>query len=308
LIERTKTPAKILCAGGAVQDNVMKVETFPAAGGKVPASEFVITIGGQAGNASIAIARLGGSARYAGALGDRDDEIANWIVAKLEHEHVDCSFAVRVKNAMSSVSLIMLDASGEKMIATRRGEGLTTALPADAEKAVDGMDAVLLDNRYPIFMMPIVAAATKRGIPRVLDLDRPAALDDALLLGSTHVISSAEAMRGTAGEKDLSAALKKLGEHYKGFLAVTDGPDGVYWRDGGEVRHMDAFKVKAVDTLGAGDVFHGAFTFRLVESGNAVDAMRFAGAAAAIKCTRFGGLMGAATRAEVDDFLRQQPA
>ncbi len=71
---------------------------------------------------------------------------------------------------------------------------------------------------------------------------------------------------------------------------------------------MDAFKVKAIDTLGAGDVFHGAFTFRFVESGDVHDAMRFAGAAAAIKCTRFGGLMGAATRAEVDDFLKQNPA
>ena len=68
---------------------------------------------------------------------------------------------------------------------------------------------------------------------------------------------------------------------------------------------MPAFKVKAIDTLGAGDVFHGAFTFRLVETGDLVDSMRFASAAAAIKCTRFGGLMGAATRAEVDDFLKR---
>lgn len=299
-----KNPATILCAGGAVQDNVMKVEAFPAAGSKVSGSDFVITIGGQAGNASVAIARLGGNARYAGALGGADDPIANWIVSKLNAERVDCTHAVRVKGAMSSVSLIMLDASGEKMIATRRGEGLTSAVPTDAEKAVDGVDAVLLDNRYPDFMMPIVAAATTRGIPRVLDLDRPATPDDALLNGATHVISSAEAMRGTAGERDLSAALKKLGQRYKGFLAVTDGPDGVYWLDNGNVRHMDAFKVEAVDTLGAGDTFHGAFTLRLVETGDVVESMRFGAAAAALKCTRFGGLMGAATRPEVDAFLK----
>ena len=67
---------------------------------------------------------------------------------------------------------------------------------------------------------------------------------------------------------------------------------------------MEAFKVDAVDTLGAGDTFHGAFTFRLVESGDLVASMRFATAAAAIKCTRFGGLMGAPTRAEVDAFLK----
>lgn len=308
MTEFTKSPAKILCAGGAVQDIVMKVETFPDAGSKVQGSDFVITIGGQAGNAAVAIARLGGSARYAGALGGDDDDIANRIVTTLEREHVDCSHAVRVKGAISSVSLIMIDAAGEKMIATRRGEGLTSAVPADAAKAVAGIDAVLLDNRYPAFMMPIVEAATGRGIPRVLDLDRPAALDDALLLGSTHVISSAEAMRVSTGVKDLSAALKKLGEQYKGFLAVTDGPDGVYWLDNGHVRHMDAFKVGAIDTLGAGDTFHGAFTLRLVETGDVVESMRFAAAAAAIKCTRFGGLMGAATRAEVAAFLNERAA
>ena len=155
---------------------------------------------------------------------------------------------------------------------------------------------MLLDNRYPNFVTPICKAAQARGIPRVLDLDKAAPLDDPLLHACSHVISSAEALRGTTGLNDLGAALKKLGQSFKGFLAFTDGSDGVYWLEDGEIRHMDAFKVKAIDTLGAGDVFHGAFTFRFVESGDVRDAMRFAGAAAAIKCTRFGGLMGAATR------------
>ena len=69
---------------------------------------------------------------------------------------------------------------------------------------------------------------------------------------------------------------------------------------------MAAFKVDAIDTLGAGDTFHGAFTFRLVETGDAVEAIRFAAAAAAIKCLRFGGLMGAPSRAEVEAFLQRQ--
>ncbi|MCK9915773.1 PfkB family carbohydrate kinase [Microbacteriaceae bacterium K1510] len=284
----------------------MKVEAFPAAGTKVQATDFVVTIGGQAGNASVAISRLGGDARYAGALGSKDDAIANWIVGKLTAEHVDCTHGRRIEGAMSSVSLIMLDATGEKMIATRRGEGLLSAVPVDAEKAVDNVDAVLLDNRYPNFMMPIVQAATKRGVPRVLDLDRPAAIDDPLLNGSTHVVSSAEAMRGTTGEQNFGAALKKLGQTYKGFLAVTVGPEGVYWLDNGDVRHMDAFKVKSVDTLGAGDTFHGAFTLRLVETGDVAEAMRFGAAAAAIKCTRFGGLMGAPTRSELETFLKER--
>jgi sugar/nucleoside kinase (ribokinase family) len=68
---------------------------------------------------------------------------------------------------------------------------------------------------------------------------------------------------------------------------------------------LDAFKVDAVDTLGAGDTFHGAFTFRLIETGDLIESMRFGAAAAAIKCTRFGGLKGAPSRAEVAAFLKQ---
>lgn len=284
----------------------MRVDKFPQPGSKVQASEFLITSGGQAGNAAVAVARLGGKTSYIGALGDHDDEVANTIVKTFAGENIDVSRALRVPGARSSVSLIMIDANGEKMIATRRDQGLSQAVPKNAEEAVAAIDAVLLDNRYVNISMPLCAAAKARGIPRVLDLDKPAPPDDPLVTGSTHVISSADAMRESTGLKDHSAALRKFGETYKGFLAVTDGPDGVYWREGGAIRHMPAFKVEAVDTLGAGDTFHGAFTFRLVETGDVVASMRFAAAAAAIKCTRFGGLMGAATRDEVDAFLKSR--
>ena len=283
----------------------MRVDKFPDAGTKVQASQFLITSGGQSGNAAVAVARLGGKVTFVGPLGGDDDEVADRIVGILVRENIDCSGAVRVPGALSSVSLILVDARGEKMIATRRNQGLSAVTPADVDAAVGEADAVLLDIHYPNFVMPICMAAQKRGIPRVLDLDRAVAPDDRLLAASSHVIASAEALRGTTGLSDFAAGLRKLAEHYRGFLAVTDGPDGVYWLEGGAVRHMPAFKVNAIDTLGAGDVFHGAFTFRLVETGDPIESMRFGAAAAAIKCTRFGGLMGAATRAEVDDFLNR---
>lgn len=284
----------------------MRVDKFPDPGSKVQASEFLITSGGQAGNAAVAVARLGAKTSYIGALGDHDDEVANTIVKTFAGENIDVSRAIRVPGARSSVSLILIDANGEKMIATRRDQGLSQAVPADPAAAVADIDAVLLDNRYTNISMPLCEAAKKRGIPRVLDLDKPSPPDDPLVMGSTHVISSADAMRESTGLKDHAAALRKFGKTYQGFLAVTDGPDGVYWREGDAIHHMPAFKVEAVDTLGAGDTFHGGFVFRLVETGDVVDSMRFAAAAAAIKCTRFGGLMGAATRAEVDEFLRKR--
>jgi sugar/nucleoside kinase (ribokinase family) len=304
----TKRDVRILCAGGAVQDIIMRVEQFPAPGSKVQASEFLITSGGQAGNAAVAIARLGVKTSYIGALGGPDDEVANTIIKTFAAENIDVSRAIRVPGARSSVSTIMIDSTGEKMIATRRNQGLSEAVPADPEAAVAEVDAVMLDNRYSNISLPICLAAQARGIPRVLDFDKPTPASDPLLQACTHVICSADAIRESTGLADIPAALMKLGEGYDGFLAVTDGPDGVYWRDGKTVRHMPAFKVKAVDTLGAGDTYHGAFATRLAETGDEIESMRFAAAAAAIKCTRFGGLKGAATRAEVDAFLKARAA
>jgi sugar/nucleoside kinase (ribokinase family) len=296
----------VLCAGGAVQDIVMRVETFPKAGHKVQASDYVVTIGGQSGNAAVAAARLGAVTFYAGTLGAPDDPVAGEIVAALEKNGVDCSGTVRVPGAQSSVSLILLDAQGEKMIATRRDSGLNDAKLPHIPELVARADAILADNRYPLFAVPVCEAAKARGIPRVLDFDKPTAFDDRLLLLSTHVIASADAAREATGETDLPAALKTMGRHLGCFLAITDGAAGYYWLDRGEVSHGQAFKVDVVDTLGAGDVFHGAFTLRLAETGDEVEAMRFAAAAAAIKCTRFGGTTGAATREEVDSFLSER--
>src|SRR5262245_63242048 len=260
----------------------MRVDRLPEPGTKVQASEFLITSGGQSGNAAVAISRLGSHVSFVGPLGAEDDECASRIVRTLMQEKIDCTGAVRVPGAISSVSLILVDAAGEKMITTRRDQGLVEVPPQNVERTVSAVDAVLLDNRYPNFVVPICNAARARGIPRVLDFDKAAPLDDPLLTGCSHVICSSEALRGSTGVDDLPAALKKLGQHFSGFLAVTDGDRGVYWLDNGETRHMPAFKGTALGTLGAGDVFHGAFTLRMVENGELVDSMRFARAVADI--------------------------
>jgi sugar/nucleoside kinase (ribokinase family) len=297
---------KILCSGIAVQDIVMRVESFPVPGAKVPASEFVITGGGCAANAAVAIARLGGRVAFAGPLGGGNDPVSNRIVADLNAEGIDCSGTVRVDGGTASVSLILLDAEGEKTIATRRGGHLGHVLPADAGKLVADADAVLVDNRFPEFVAAVCRAAHARKIPVVIDLDQATKLDDPLLALGSHVVSSAEALRGTTGLVDYGAGLKRLAEHVSGFLAITDGPNGIYWLEQGSLRHLPAFKVKAIDSLGAGDAFHGAFTLALAEGRDLINAMRFASATAALKCTKFGGASGAPQRAEVEEFLKQR--
>ena len=279
---------------------------FPAPGTKVPASDFVITGGGCAANAAVAIARLKGRVAFAGPLGGANDPVSERIVADLTAEGIDCSGAVRVDGGTASVSLILLDAQGEKTIATRRGVKLGNVLPVDAGRLVADADAVLVDNRFPEFVTAVCQAARLRKIPVVIDLDQATQVDDPLFALGTHVISSAEALHGITGLTEHGAGLQRLAEHVPGFLAVTDGPNGITWLDAGSVRHMPAFKVKAIDSLGAGDAFHGAFTLALAEGRDLGGAMRFASATAALKCTKFGGASGAPARAEVEEFLKHQ--
>lgn len=305
MTERAPRGPKILCAGIAVQDIVMRVEKFPSPGTKVAASKFIITGGGCAANAAVAIARLNGRVAFAGPLGGSDDHISDRILSDLAREGVDCSGVERVEGGTASVSLILLDETGEKTIATRRGVNLDEILPKDSARLVADADAVLVDNRFPQFVTEVCRAAQKCRIPIVIDLDQATNVRDPLLALGTHVVSSAEALRGTTGLRDYGAALEELARHIPGFLAITDGPHGVYWLEGGRLRHMPAFKIKAIDSLAAGDAFHGSFTLGLVEGRKLPDILRFASATAALKCTKFGGAAGAPTRAEVETFLSQ---
>ena len=282
----------------------MRVEQFPAPGSKVHASDFIVTGGGCAANAAVAAARLAARAAFAGPLGGDNDDVSNRILADLEAEGIDCNGVVRLDGGSASVSLILLDAAGEKAIATRRGVSLNHLLPRDAQALVEDADAVLIDNRFPEFVTAVARAARARKIPLVIDLDLATKPEDRLLALGTHVIASSEALRATTGGDDPRAGLKCLAKHIAGFLAVTDGPNGVYWLQDGGLRHMPAFTVTAVDTLGAGDVFHAGFTLALAEGRDLAGALRFACAAAALKCTRFGGAAGAPKRAEVEAFLK----
>jgi sugar/nucleoside kinase (ribokinase family) len=301
----SRSPA-VLCVGIAVQDIVFRVANFPPPGGKCMTDQFRIISGGCAVNAAIAVARLGGRAHYAGPLGDVDDAVSNQLIAEMAREGIDTSGVVRVPGATAPVSGIMIDGSGERMIATYRDPRIEAARVADPDRLLGNASLLLADNRFPEFVQPICAAARRRGIPVLLDADRPSAEDDPLFGIPTHVIFSGECLRETTGLDDLAAGLERMAPRTRAFLAVSDGPNAVHYRAGGEMRTMPVFRIEAIDTLAAGDVFHAGIALALAEGRDEVTAMRFGAAAAALKCTRFGGSMGAPTRAELDAFLARQ--
>jgi sugar/nucleoside kinase (ribokinase family) len=267
--------------------------------------EFTITGGGCAANAAIAIARLGGEARYAGPLGD--DEHSAHILDGLARECVDAEGITRVPGTESSVSGIFVDAAGERLLATHRSPRLASARPRDPERLLHGVQVVLADNHFPLFVTPVCEAARARGLPIVLDIDKPVDTRDPLMDIVSHPIFSAEALRAGTGIDDLPRALAAAGKHCPGFVGVTDGRNGAYWckhaSSDPALRHQPAFNVEAADTLAAGDVFHAAFALALAEGRDEADAMRFASAAAALKCTRFGGIVGSPKRADVVQLL-----
>ncbi len=297
--------ATILCAGIAVLDQVFRVERFPVAEVKTQASEFLSVNGGNAANAAIAIAHLGGAARFVGPLGGPAGEDVNGdrFLALMAREAIDCSACPRVSGVPTSISAISIDPRGERAIVNFRDDRLAAARPADPAALVAFADAVIADNRFPEFVLPICRAARDRGIAVVLDADEPRHRSNDLLTVASHVVFSAEGLRATTGIGDLAAALVRAGEMTPSFLAVTDGTNDVLWLDRGAPRGFSVFRVEAVDTLGAGDVFHGAFALMLAEGQGEQGAMHFAAAAAAVKCTRFGGITGAPRRAEVEAFL-----
>lgn len=293
----------MLCAGIAVQDIVFRVQEFPPPGGKCMTNEFAVVPGGCAVNAAIAIARMGGRAQYVGPLGHPGDTVSNQIIDQLTREGVGTIGVVRVPEATAPVSGIMVDASGERMITTYRDKRIETARVADPDRLVAGMSMVLADNRFPNFVRPICEAARRQGIPVLLDGDRPTVEDDPLFLVPTHIVFSSECLRATTGQQDLSTGLLRMTSHCNAFLAVSDGAGAVRYIEGDAVRSLPVFTVNAIDTLAAGDVFHAGVALALAEGHDEIAAMRFGSAAAAIKCTRFGGSMGAPKRAEVDALL-----
>ena len=291
----------VLCAGIAVVDMLFRVKAFPRPEVKTQASEFRTVNGGNAANAAVAIVHLGARASFSGPLGA--DTAGDTFLKLAARQDIDCSACPRLTEVPTSVSAICIDARGERAITNFRDERLAAARPANPAALVAGVDAVIADNRFPGYVRDICAAARARGIPVVLDADEPRHDSNTLFDRVTHVVFSAEGLRATAGTDSLGRGLIDLSKQTKSFLAVTDGANDVLWLDNGELRQIPAFRVDVVDTLGAGDTFHGAFTLMLAEGMAERPAMRFAAATAALKCTRYGGILGAPSRAEVEAFL-----
>ena len=299
-------PPRILCIGQPVRDLTFRVQELPARDSKANVDHFEQICGGNSLNAAIGIARLGGRASLCGPMGDINETASRYIFEQLASEGIDTSHIVHMPGAVTPISAFMIDKTGERTGVTYRDPKLWNVKLPPADTLLTDCDAVLIESRCADFSTDLCAEAMLRGIPVIVDVDRAMSLRDDLLRASTHLVFSNEPLQETAGCQDEGEALKQIAKLTPAFVACTRGARGTIWLDEqGALQETPAFPVQAVDTLGAGDIFHGAFALAIAEKQDLRQALQFASGAAALKCTRFGGAFGAPQRLEVEELLRQ---
>lgn len=298
---------RILCIGMPVRDLTFHVQGLPKRGFKIGAERFEEISGGNAFNAAVAISRLGGGAAFCGPMGDAGETSSRYIFDKATELGIAMQDIVHMPGLVTPISTVMIDPGGERTIITFRDPELWKVRLPEADRMLNNCDAILAESRCAAFCTDLCAEARRRGIPVVIDVDSAMSMREGLLTASSHLIFSSEALQATADIADDAAALQKLAKVTPSFLAGTRGSQGTVWLDpkGGGLRQTAAFPVHTVDTLGAGDVFHGAFVLAMTENQDLEGAFRFASAAAAIKCTRFGGAFACPQRAEVEAFFER---
>lgn len=294
------SPPRIVCAGIATLDLVYAVDAMPTEAVKYRARDLALSGGGLAGNAAVAAARLGAAVTLVTRLGD--DLPGDAILAGLAAEGIDCSRIARVAGGRSPVSSVIVDPQGERLVVSYSDNATLGDAAGLPDGLIDDADSCYAETRWIAAALKLLPKARAAGIPSVLDADRRPA-DLSVLDLASHVGFSAPALRDLTGVDDLATALAAASAGRSNVFLVTDGANGAWFMEDGGVHHEPAFPVRAVDTLGAGDTWHGALAVALAEHQPLGRAVRFANGAAALKCTAFGGRKGMPTRAALDALL-----
>lgn len=276
---------RVLCVGLSTLDQLWQVERFPPTGSRTPAASQRTSGGGPAATAAVAAARLGANVSLWSNLGD---DLAGDVAAReLEAFEVDVSAVRRLVGGRTAVSAVLVNPAGERYIFPYFGDALRdAALEEFPAGTLVGADSVLVDLRLPGLTREVLAAATDAGVPSVGDVSNTRNLE--LTAGLDHLIASQECAAEVLGRDDPPAALDALRRRADQVVGITLGERGVILDDGGGPLTLPAFPVTAVDTNGAGDVFHGAYAFGVACGWPPLACATVASATAALACTGVG--------------------
>ena len=278
---------QVLGFGALAIDDIIYVDR-PLAAGKGKVTRRITDHGGNVATALVAVAKLGGRAGFIGWLSDRPEDDPGG--RELERQGVDISGAPRRSDAKAIRSVITVGSDGERFIAYDDdvAHGTSEVLSDD----ILAQAHVLMIDGYAAQSHAVVARARRLGLAVVADIEwTVGAATEKLMDLSNHLVLPIGFGRSYTGASDAAEILRKLWSDDRAAVILTDGDQGAYVRQKGDATlwHIPAYKVRTVDTTGAGDCFHGAYAFALTERKPPVACALFATAAAAISVTGHGG-------------------
>lgn len=299
-------PTFDVCAVGCVcWDYVGIVERYPELDEKALLTDLVQMGGGLSGTAMSAVAALGGRARIFGRMGD--DDFGEKILAAFEREGVDTGGLQVLEGLTSQFAFCVAhESTGRRTIFWKPGSYQRMVEGELDLEAVTDCRALLVDHHHIVAATEAARFARERGLAVVGDIERVQPGAEEFLAAVTHPVLPRRFVREFTGESDLAAGAKAVQALGPQIVIVTAGEEGVTAFVGDEKIHQPAFQVQpVVDTTGAGDVFHGAFTYGLALGYDLAENLRFAGAAAALSCRGLGGRGSLPSMAEVQELMQR---
>ncbi len=283
-------------------DFLCVVPEFPAPNSKMEMLQFCKQGGGQVATAMVALSRWGIKTKYVGKVGD--DEWGQFSLDSIRMEKVDVSSVTTEPYAMNQFATIIVDhTSGERTILWNRDDRLMYRQGEIQKEEICSGKLLHLDGHDIHAAIQSARWAKEEGIPTVVDLDKVEPLTSELIKEIGFVITSSRFPTLFTGISDLERALVEMQRQTSGFICATLGAEGAIALVGGEILHAKGPEIMAVDTTGAGDVFHAGFIYGLLQNWELGEILRFANTAAALKCREFGGRRGIPTPEEIQRVL-----
>jgi sugar/nucleoside kinase (ribokinase family) len=285
-------------------DFLCRIPAFPASNSKMKIDRFSKQGGGQVATAMVALRRWGLKARYIGKVGG--DELGQFSLDSIRRELVDTTSVSVEPDASSQLAVILVEPSGDRTILWDRDSRLMYRDGELRREDICSGKILHLDGHDVRAAIRCAEWARDAGIATVIDIDKVEPGTPELIREINFVITSSRFPSAFTGIPDREKALLELRKHTRGFLCATLGHEGAMALIDGKITYARGFKVNAVDTTGAGDIFHAGFIYGLLQNWEIMEILSFANAVAGLKCRDLGGRKGIPTLEEARAFLNQR--
>jgi sulfofructose kinase len=286
-------------------DTVLQVPHFPANGGKVLFHSEWYSVGGQVASAMVTCARLGLRAKYIGSIGD--DERGRIQLASLRDSGLNIDHLLQRRNCANQSAYIIVDEStGERTVLWNRPDCLALKPEEITPEQIAGARLLHIDGHDTAAVAHAARIARQHGIPVTVDVDTIYDGFDLVLPWVDYLIASSEFPAQWTGIEDPFDALAAIRRRFGMRLAgMTLGSNGALVLTENGFVYSPAFAVNCVDTTGAGDVFHGAFCYSVLQRMPIAEALAFSNAMAALNCLAPGARGGIASAPEAVSLMAQ---